>query len=298
MAKVWSTLFILACSACIGFFYWLYLDDEGAADSIKMESKSMDSHIARPDINAEDPAKSLAPPKTSSIQKTNSQKSHKKPKIAIVIDDLATPKDIQAFNSIGLKINLSLLPKHKFSIHNPKEAKKLDFYMVHLPLEANSFSQKGVKELKVGDSMEEVQAYIDEIKSHFPSLKYINNHTGSRYTASREDMEKLLKALDKHEIIFVDSRTSSSTVVKELYEERGQVYLHRQVFLDNEDKEEVVIKSLEKALKIANKQGFVIAIGHPRKSTLEILKRYKQKLEMDYELVYISELDEFLTKNK
>ncbi len=221
-------------------------------------------------------------------------KKHDKPKVAIIIDDLANPKDIKTFNSLGLKINLSLMPKHSFSKYNPEIAKKLNFYMIHLPLEAQSFEQQGVRVLHKGDSMEIVQKYIDDIKKDFPNLKYINNHTGSKYTASKEDMCKLLKALDKHNITFVDSKTSSSNVIKELFEERKQVYLARNIFLDNESNVEYTSKQLDKALSFANKNGFVIAIGHPKNTTLEAIKKYKQKLANEYEVVYIYELDKWL----
>ncbi len=217
-----------------------------------------------------------------------------KPKVAIIIDDLANPKDIKSFNSIGVKINLSLLPKHNFSRHNPELAKKLDFYMIHLPLEAQSFEQQGVRVLHVGDSMDIVQSYIDDIKLDFPNLKYINNHTGSKYTSSKEDMQRLLKALDKYNITFVDSKTSSSNVIKDLYKERNQTYIARNIFLDNESNFDYVEKQLNKALNFADKHGFVIAIGHPKHATLEVIKKYKQKLKNEYELIYINEMDKWL----
>ncbi|RDU63593.1 hypothetical protein CQA53_08215 [Helicobacter didelphidarum] len=218
----------------------------------------------------------------------------RKPKVAIIIDDLAKPSDIRSFQNLGLRLNLSLFPKHTFSKDNPNIAKTLEFYMIHLPLEAQDFEQKGVRVLRVGDSEEKVQNYIDSIKHDFPNLKYLNNHTGSRYTASIEDMKKLFDALDKHSITFVDSKTSANSVAKQLAVQRHQVYLARNIFLDNEKDRDYISKQLEKALQYANKHGYVIAIGHPKKQTLEVLKKYSHILKTYYDLVYISEMDDYL----
>ncbi|STQ85827.1 Divergent polysaccharide deacetylase [Helicobacter muridarum] len=123
--------------------------------------------------------------KDNIINKHLNKNTSKKPKLAIIIDDLAMPKDIEAFKVLDLKLNLSLFPQHVFSRHNSKMAKELEFYMIHLPLEANEFKQKGVRVINTGDSIEVIESYIKEIKQDFPNLRYINNHTGNRYTSSK-----------------------------------------------------------------------------------------------------------------
>ncbi|STQ85826.1 hypothetical protein LS73_004895 [Helicobacter muridarum] len=80
-------------------------------------------------------------------------------------------------------------------------------------------------------------------------------------------MEKLLNVLDKHGIIFVDSKTSSSDVIKNLYQIRNQVYIQRDIFLDNQSNSESILEQLEKALNLANKSGFAIVIEHQAKYT-------------------------------
>ena len=69
------------------------------------------------------------------------------------------------------------------------------------------------------------------------------------------------------------------------------------MFLDNETNIASITKQLNTALKIADKQGYVIAIGHPKQATYQVLKEYKEILLNDYEMLYINELDLLLQKH-
>lgn len=235
--------------------------------------------------------------KTTTTYTKNPQRFYKKPKVVIIIDDLANKKDIKNFQSLHLKLTLSLFPKQFFSKNNPDIAKTLEFYMIHLPLEAHNFEQQGVINLRIGDSLQTIESHIAQIKKDFPKLAYINNHTGSRYTESREDMQKLLQVLARHKISFVDSLTTSKSVAGKLLKEQHKIHIARNVFLDNETNVASITKQLNTALKIADKQGYVIAIGHPKQATYQVLKEYKEILLNDYEMLYINELDLLLQKH-
>lgn len=235
--------------------------------------------------------------KTTTTYTKNPQRFYKKPKVVIIIDDLANKKDIKNFQSLHLKLTLSLFPKQFFSKNNPDIAKTLEFYMIHLPLEAHNFEQQGVINLRIGDSLQTIESHIAQIKKDFPKLAYINNHTGSRYTESREDMQKLLQVLARHKISFVDSLTTSKSVAGKLLKEQHKIHIARNVFLDNETNVASIAKQLNTALRIADKQGYVIAIGHPKQATYQVLKEYKEILLNDYEMLYINELDLLLQKH-
>ena len=55
-----------------------------------------------------------------------------------------------------------------------------------------------------------------QLREWYPNAIYTNNHTGSVFTENEEAMDRLLKALKKHNFIFVDSRTSSKSVAKNM----------------------------------------------------------------------------------
>lgn len=261
-------------------------------DTMPLQSPPIDSVITPQNPSNSNKHNASLPP----LQKNTLAKFHK-PKVVIIIDDLANPKDIQKFYDLKLNLNLSLFPKQSFSKKNPIIAKKLDFYMIHLPLEAQNFSQANVEVLHVGDSIATIESFIVAIKKDFPALKYLNNHTGSRYTASKDDMQKFLQILEKYGITFVDSRTTPKSVAKALLKEKSRIYLARNVFLDNENNAQYIANQLNKALIIAQKKGYVIAIAHPHSETYKVLSWYKNQLLQEYDMIYIHKLQELLEKH-
>ena len=87
----------------------------------------------------------------------------------------------------------------------------------------------------------------------------------------------------------MDSRTIASTKVPQIAKEFGDVYVARDVFIDNEHTVPYIHKQLQKAVNKAKKQGYAIAIGHPHNMTLKALSS-AQNIFADVELVYIDEL--------
>lgn len=260
-----------------------------------IESKSQDSKADTKTTKVSKDSKKITESKPKTPKDSTQNTNIKKPYIVIIIDDLANAKDIKKFHDLNLKLNLSLFPKYDFSKDNPRLAKSLPFFMIHLPLEAQNFSQKGVKVINVGDSKDSINDFISEIKRDFPALKYLNNHTGSKFSASLDDMQRLLQVLDKHKITFVDSVTTAKSAAATIFKGRKNTpYLHRNVFLDNENNEKYIAAQLESALKFAHKNGYVIAIGHPKKETYNVLKSYAPRLQKDYNMLYIHELDSIL----
>jgi len=56
--------------------------------------------------------------------------------------------------------------------------------------------------------------------------------------------------------------------------ELGMPVLERNVFLDNDNDVNKVLHQLKQVESLARKQGFAIAIGHPRDATIEVLKTW------------------------
>ena len=63
----------------------------------------------------------------------------------------------------------------------------------------------------------------------------------------------------------------------------------RDVFLDNSLNKSEIRTQLQLAVSKAKKNGYAIAIGHPHKNTLEVLRDSKE-LVRDVEMVYLNEL--------
>ncbi len=212
-----------------------------------------------------------------------------KPKLAIIIDDVSTSANVQAIKSLGIPLTMSFLPPNNQRPQSAILASKENFYMVHLPMEAQNFSAEEPYTLRIHDSQETITKRIEEIQTLFPRVKYINNHTGSKFTSNELAMNKFIYALHAKDISFIDSRTTAQTQAPKVMKNFGLNYVARDVFLDHQMDKAYIISQIKKAIKSAKLHGTAIAIGHPHANTLQALRESK-KLLSGVDLVYVDKL--------
>ena len=213
----------------------------------------------------------------------------KKPKLVIIIDDVSFRWQVNKIKSIPYKITPSFFPPSKIHPNTPIYAKTFPHYMVHLPLEALHYPTPEPNTLNIRDSYETILKRVEYIKKLFPKVKFINNHTGSAFTSNREAMIKLFKALKNENLGFVDSKTTPYSKSKEAKKIYNIPLFSRNIFLDNKTNPQYIQNQIKKAIRIAKKRGYAIAIGHPHPKTLITLRNSKELLK-DVEVVYIDEL--------
>ncbi len=212
-----------------------------------------------------------------------------RPKLAIIIDDVSFQRDVDAIKKLNIPLTMSFLPPSKRHPNSALLAKKEPFYMVHLPLEAMHYNSEEPLTFRVDDSKEKIAKYIQEIKELFPRVAYVNNHTGSKFTADEGAVNRLIYALRQNKIKFIDSRTTAETKVPKVMQSYGAAYVARDVFLDHESDVKYIKKQIGLAVLKAKKHGSAIAIGHPRRETFQALEESKHLLK-DVELVRIDSL--------
>jgi polysaccharide deacetylase 2 family uncharacterized protein YibQ len=216
-----------------------------------------------------------------------------KPKLAIVIDDVAFPHQIERIRSINLEITPSLMPRSTIHPDTPILARSLPFYMIHLPLEALNYKNEESNTLRVGDSTKRIESVLKKIRDDFPNSKYINNHTGSKFTADYDSMHKLMKTLNGMGFAFVDSRTTASSKARDVSTSLALNLLSRDVFIDNKAESRYIRGQLKEAVQKAKKNGYALAIGHPGRITLETIRDSKDILE-EVDVVYLDKLYDFV----
>lgn len=226
------------------------------------------------------------PPKNISRER---KYSSNRPKLAIIIDDVGTKSQVKAIKSLHLPLTMSFLPPSKGRPNTPKLAAHESHYMVHLPMEAMHWSAEEPNTLHVHDTQAIISARIKEIKKLFPAVKYINNHTGSKFTSNEIAMNRLIFAFNANKIHFIDSRTIADTKAPKVLKNFGLKYEARDVFLDHHMDKPYILEQIKKAIEVAKNHGSAIAIGHPHKNTLQALYESK-KLFKDVDLVYIDKL--------
>jgi polysaccharide deacetylase 2 family uncharacterized protein YibQ/cell division protein FtsB len=219
-------------------------------------------------------------------------KKPKKPLLVIIIDDMSFKNQVRELKSIPLKITPSFFPPTKRHPNTAIYAKNFSHYMVHVPMQALHFNKPEPNTLTTNDDYHEIKQRIDYIKKLFPKAKFINNHTGSKFTADTTSMKYLFKALKADHLGFVDSKTtplSKSAIAEKYYK---IPLFSRNIFLDNKPEIPYIKNQLKKAVQIAQKKGYAIAIGHPHKTTFLALKN-SQNILKNVKVVYIDELEKY-----
>lgn len=263
--------------------------EEDLKDRLKTVLKEEENRYAEQGASheyEESPEQLEHPPIVKVVKK---KKVKTKPKLAIIIDDVSFARDVKEIKKLNLNVTMSFLPPNAIHPDSAILASKEPFYMVHLPMEAMHFNASEPITLKAKDSQQVIMNRINKIVSLFPRVKYINNHTGSKFTSNEVAMNRLIFALNKYNIHFVDSRTIAETKVPKVMKAYGERYIARDVFLDHKMEVPYVKKQIIEAVKVAKEKGYAIAIGHPHENTLEALKESKDILSQ-VDLVQINKI--------
>lgn len=211
------------------------------------------------------------------------------PAVVVIIDDINAPEQLRKIDAIPLAITPAIMPNNATNPQSSELHKNREVYLVHLPLQAHNFVQREHIVLTDSQSAESIAKRIADIVAQFPNVRFLNSHTGSKFTEHADSMRALLLALQKHEILFLDSKTTSKSVAREVAESLGLRILERDVFLDFDKKPQKIAKQLHLAVTIAKKRGYAIAIGHPYPETFSVLSQPQWK-ELGVAFVYLDTL--------
>jgi len=195
-------------------------------------------------------------------------------RLAIIIDDLGY--DHAAADSLlalGFPLTVSVLPHLPLSTEIAEEAyRRGDEVMLHVPMQSENATAKTEEvELQVGMNEQQVDSALAGMLETVPHAVGVNNHQGSRATADPALMAALMPELRRRGLFFVDSRTLASTVAYDTAERLGVRAASRKVFLDDSANREAILRQLNLAARDADREGFAIAIGHPRPDTIAVL---------------------------
>jgi len=213
------------------------------------------------------------------------------PKVAIVIDDLGPNKQI-AREVLKLKgpLTLSILPQQSYSAWIAREGNRLGRdIMIHIPMEASRPLKLGKGGLYTWMTDREIIQTIEEDLLSVPHVKGANNHMGSLFTRDERVMKTVISELRGRGLFFLDSLTTPESVGFRLAKEQGLKTLRRDVFLDDSDDPGEIRTQWEKLIKAANQKGHAVALGHPKKNTIEFLQKVLSSSK-EVTIVPVSEL--------
>jgi len=261
---------------------------------VKKESVKVEKNIQTPKQVVSSESADYAENSKHKIQKTLKPIVHtNKPKLVIIMDDMSFGFEVRNLKKLHMVITPSFFPPTYNHPYTAKYAKEFSHYMVHFPMQAtNPNFHEEPKTLHINSSYSFIENRVKFIKKNFPNLKFVNNHTGSKFTSNLNSVKKLYKALDKYNLVFIDSVTTSKSKAPIVAKENHKLLLQRDVFLDNKQNVSYIHNQLRQAVRIAKRHGYAIAICHPHKATFEALKTSKNILK-GVQLIYIGQMYKF-----
>ena len=203
-----------------------------------------------------------------------------KPLVSIVLDDMG----LNQFHSdwaVSLKapLTLSYLPYAK-NLANQTQSARAEGHelLIHLPMEPRGTADPGPGALMVNMDQMEIKKRLARALYVFPGAIGVNNHMGSLFTADQRVMSIVLTQIKSSGQLFLDSLTTSNSLVAQLGDKLNVPVVSRDVFLDDIDKEDEIVRRLREVERVALDKGTAIAIGHPRVTTLRVLEKWLANL--------------------
>jgi len=252
---------------------------QAPSDAGKMAAGSIDGPMESDAARSED---CLPPPQKG-----------KKPRIAIIIDDMGNHRHIdEQLLVLDLNLTFAFLPYAPFTQELEEKAWAGGHdILVHMPMEPRDPQwDPGPDALYVDDSLERITFAVEKNLALVPHATGVNNHMGSLFTGNRSAMRRFLVLLRQKGMFFVDSITSAESVGMAVAKELGVLSAQRQVFLDNIQNQKDICRQLKELVRIAREKGRAIGIGHAGETTLRTLAHCRESLLENVSLVGIHEL--------
>ena len=216
------------------------------------------------------------------------------PVLALIIDDWGYPTlAAEPLIAYPLPLTMAVLPRLDLS---QKLSERLyaagHEVILHQPMEAlDSNLDLGPGGITEGMDSAEVRDLLKENLASLPVAVGLNNHMGSLITADYETMGTVLDVVKELGLFFVDSRTSTNSVVAEVARQVGVPFGVNNFFIDNESDVEKIRAQIRAGLTLAQNRGHAVLIGHVRPATADALwAMIPEFLDSGVQLVPISRL--------
>ena len=143
-----------------------------------------------------------------------------------------------------------------------------------------------------GMSPDRIKATVRKNLAEVWPVAGINNHEGSLITADDEAMRAVLAVAREKGIYFLDSRTNAKTRAPAIAREMKMTIWERAVFLDNAQDRASIEEAVNGGLKIAEKKGAAIMIGHIWSADLAnvLSEMYPELVSQGYSLSTIARI--------
>lgn len=208
-------------------------------------------------------------------------------KLAIVIDDFGyRPATENQVLAMPVNVSIAVLPDAPYAREMALKAHRQGReILIHLPMAPLSKQPLERNTLTPAMSRDQVEDIIRQATQKVPYAVGLNNHMGSAMTSNLSGMQHVMQALSHYSYYFLDSVTVGNSQAVAAAAGTGVRVLKRQVFLDDTANEADIRHQFNRAVALARRNGFAIAIGHPHPATVRVLQQMLPSLPGDIVLV-------------
>ena len=204
------------------------------------------------------------------------------PVIVVIIDDLGlSTSALKTLADLPGPMTFAFLPYADASLSLSDYAyKKGHEIMIHMPMEAmNTKLDLGDIALRTGQTADEINEQLGKAFKRVSHYVGMNNHMGSKLTQDADAMEIVMTRLEEEGLLFVDSRTISTSVAEEIADQHNIPHATRDIFIDHVATEAFVHEALADAERLAKEEGVAVIIGHPKAVTINALSEWLPTLQ-------------------
>ncbi len=202
--------------------------------------------------------------------------SSRRPRLALIIDDMGyDPAMAEALAELDCGITFSVLPAapHREAVLRVARERGVQI-MLHLPMEPVEYPHRDPGPGALLDAM--IPMALDQALSAglaaVPGAVGVNNHMGSRLTTRPAHLYRIMSALRKRGMFFIDSETTAESRCGSVARLLALPFAGRDIFLDHDPDPASIRSQALLAVRTAQSMGEAVAIGHPHPATLAALR--------------------------
>ena len=185
--------------------------------------------------------------------------------VYIVLDDGGhNLSHLKPFLDLKIPLTIAVLPNLAYSKQSANLTVQYGKNLIlHQPMQAvNLSTDPGPNAIMPEMSAEQIRSLVSENIDSLGVKIGLNNHEGSLITADTFAMKAVMEVCKSRGMFFLDSRTNSQSVCKNVASEYGVKLYERNIFLDNTPNQSDMIAMFKSGIEYAKKNGSVVMIGH------------------------------------
>ena len=225
------------------------------------------------------------------------EKRIRRPRVVLIIDDLGQSREqVDRLLRIEQPLNLAVLPYLPYSEYAARAAyREGNDVILHLPMEPKystgyTADDAGEGVLLLGFPIKRIRDEVRKNIEAVPKIVGVNNHMGSKFMENKEPVETVIKELKAQGLYFIDSLTTPKSYGYSVAKRLGVKTLKRDIFIDRSKNhsKEYTVGQLDRLVRIAEKNGIAVGIGHPYPQTIDALMEYMPRVAKKVEFMKIS----------